>query len=77
MFEIGRKHNWHLNIYLSGKKILHRIHFFDFRNLSIRNEKLKKEKRQCSQNHDLNPTYDKVSHCSVLAKFITLVVSEF
>ena len=56
-FGIPLKYNWCLNIALDGKGILHWMHIIDFHFFSLKNQKLKKDKWQCSQNFNLNPTY--------------------
>ena len=57
MFEIPFKHNWYLNIHPDRKNnsppIVHLRLSKDVKGDS----KYKKEKWQCSQNVDLNPTY--------------------
>ena len=57
MFEIPLKHNWYLNINLDRKNKSSANAHFKCSNFVLRNQKLKKEKCQCSQNLDLNPNY--------------------
>ena len=57
MFVIPFKHNWYLNIHLNGKIKSSQNAHFRFSILVLLNQKLKKEKWQCSQNLDLNPTF--------------------
>ena len=54
MFEISLKHNWYLNINLDRKNKSSPNAHFRFSNFVLRNQKLKREKCQCSQNFDLN-----------------------
>ena len=58
MFEIIHKHNLYLNIDLDGKSNSSLNAHFKISNFLLRNQKFKKEKWSCSQNLDLNPTYE-------------------
>ena len=51
------EHNWYLNLQLDRNMNSPLIAHFRFPNIVMRKKKSKKEKMQCSQNIELNPTH--------------------